>query len=59
LRKFNNEKVYDVQYMLDIICREELKEDEMGGSWGTYMGKKINIYRVLTGKCEGNNHFEV
>jgi hypothetical protein len=32
---------------------------EMGGPWGKHMGEKIHAYRLLTGKCEGNNHFEV
>lgn len=32
---------------------------DAGGPWGTYMGEKIHTYRLLTGKCERNNHLEV
>jgi len=31
----------------------------MDGPWGKHMGEKIHTYRLLTGKREGNNRFEV
>lgn len=47
-------------YTLCLILFAVMKSrrDEMGGPWGTHVGEKMCTYRLLTGKCEGNNHFE-
>jgi len=49
--------VYTLHLILFAVTKS--RRAEMGGPWVTHMGEKMHTYRLLTGKCERNNHFEV
>ena len=49
--------MYTLRWILFTVTKS--RRVEMAGPWGKRMGEKIHTYRLLTGKYEGNNHFEV
>lgn len=49
--------MYTLRCILFTVMKS--RRAEMGGPWGTHMGEKMQTYRLLSGKCEGNNRFEV
>ena len=46
-------------FSLILFAVTKSRRAEVGGPWCTHVGEKICTYGLLTGKCEGNNHFEV